>query len=243
MLDESPHILVVDDDQEVLRLTKRFLSQFNFRVTTAGDAREAYKALEEWSIDCVVLDIMLPGEDGFSILKTLRARGHIPVIMLTAMRDDADRIIGLELGADDYVSKPFNPRELLARIRAVLRRVTVFGAPAEVVETPAAVSFDTYRLNMRTRELTTEDGKSISLTDNEFTILSVFIRFHGKILSRDQLADFVHHSENEPLGRRIDLLVSRLRRKIEDDLDNPRIIQTVWRKGYKFSAQISAADL
>lgn len=241
-MNESPHILVVDDDPEVLRLTKRFLSQFNFRVTAATDAREAYEALEKWSIDCVVLDIMLPGEDGYSVLKKLRAQGHTPVIMLTAMRDDADRIVGLELGADDYVSKPFNPRELLARIRAVLRRVTVFGAPSEVVDTSSLVSFDGYVLNLRTRELTTEDGKSISLTDNEFTILSVFIRFHGKILSRDQLADFVHHSENDPLGRRIDLLVSRLRRKIEEDLDNPRIIQTVWRKGYRFCAQISATE-
>ena len=242
-MDESPHILVVDDDPEVLRLTQRFLSQFNFRVTTAADAREAYAALEEWSIDCVVLDIMLPGEDGFSILKSLRTQGHTPVIMLTAMRDDADRIVGLELGADDYISKPFNPRELLARIRAVLRRVTVFGAPSEAVETASVVAFDSYALNLRTRELTTEDGKSISLTDNEFTILSVFVRFHGKIMSRDQLADFVHHSENDPLGRRIDLLVSRLRRKIEEDLDNPRIIQTVWRKGYRFCAQVSTSEI
>ncbi len=151
-------------------------------------------------------------------------------------------IVGLELGADDYVSKPFNPRELMARIRAVLRRVRVFGSPSEAMDPSRVVCFEGYRFNLRARELSTDDGKSISLTDNEYTILSVFIRFHGKTLSRDQLADFVHHSENAPLGRKIDLLVSRLRHKIEADIGNPRIIQTVWRKGYRFSAQVIETD-
>ena len=148
-LEESPHILVVDDDPEVLRLTKRFLGQFNFRVTTAGNATEAYDALAKWSISCVVLDIMLPGEDGHSILKNVRAKSDLPVIMLTAMRDDSDRILGLELGADDYLGKPYNPRELLARIRAILRRAAAFGSPSHQFET-SRVQFANYVLNLRT---------------------------------------------------------------------------------------------
>lgn len=241
-LEESPHILVVDDDPEVLRLTKRFLGQFNYRVTTASDSKEAYAALEAWNIACVVLDVMLPGQDGYSILRKVRSRGQLPVIMLTAMRDDSDRILGLELGADDYLGKPFNPRELLARIRAVLRRVAAFGAPSPTFDT-TTVAFADYVLNLRTHELKTIDGKTISLTAGEFTLLSVLIQHHGKVLSRDQLADFIHHCENDPLGRRIDLLVSRLRRKIEEDQSEPKIIKTVWGKGYRFSEIVTGFDL
>jgi len=241
-LEESPHILIVVDDPQVLKLTGRFLKQFNFRVSTASDAVEAYSALEEWNIDCLVLDIMLPGEDGYSILKKLRQQGNLPIIMLTAMRDDSDRILGLELGADDYLTKPFNPRELMARIKAVLRRVAVFGMPAPEVQNVSAVRFASYVLDFRTQELRTRDGKSLSLSDREYSLLSVLARYPNKVMSRDQLVDFVHHSENDPLGRRIDLLVSRLRRKIEEDADNPRIIQTVWGKGYKFCAPITAVD-
>lgn len=237
-MEESQHILIVDDDPEVLKLTKKFLQQFNFRVTTALDAQGAYSAMNGWSIDCVVLDIMLPGEDGYSILETIRKSSAVPVIMLTAMTDDTDRIVGLELGADDYLGKPFNPRELLARIRAILRRANMVSDRTEQ-NAKETVGFASYILNLRTRELKTADGKSLALTDNEFTLLSVFVQHGGMVMSRDQLADFVHHSENDPLGRRIDLLVSRLRRKIEDDAADPKIIQTVWGKGCRFCSSIA----
>lgn len=241
-MEESPHILVVDDDPEVLKLTKRFLGQFGFRISTASIAKEAYEALDAWNIDCIVLDVMLPGDDGYAILRKVRARGHIPVIMLTAMTDDADRIIGLELGADDYLGKPFNPRELLARIRAILRRVSEFRKTSPEIASRSTVRFASYILNLQTRNLSTGDGRSLSLTDSEFTLLSVFVHHRGKALSRDQLSDFVHHQENTPFGRRIDLLVSRLRRKIESNIDDPNIIQTVWGKGYRFSAVVSSVE-
>ncbi len=224
-----------------MRLTKRFLGQFNLRVTTAGNASEAYDALAKWSVSCVVLDIMLPGEDGHSILRKLRAKSDLPVIMLTAMRDDSDRILGLELGADDYLGKPFNPRELLARIRAILRRVAAFGAPSHAFDT-ANVRFANYVLNFRTHQLKTLDGKTISLTDGEFGLLAVLIQHQGRVLSRDQLSDFIYHSENDPLKRRIDLLVSRLRKKIESNQAEPEIIKTVWGKGYTFSGPASDAN-
>jgi two-component system phosphate regulon response regulator OmpR len=227
-------IVIVDDDARIRDLLRRFLSPEGFDVLLAEDGRALDRILQRETIDLIVLDLMLPGEDGLSICKRLRSTGtKTPVIMLTAKGEDVDRINGLEIGADDYLGKPFNPRELLARIHAVLRR----RPPAEVPGAPAndkeVISFGEFTLDLGVRSLS-KNGQDIPLTTGEFAMLKALARHPRQALSRDKLAQLARGREFEPFDRSLDVQVSRLRKMIEVDPASPKIIQTVWGVGYVF---------
>ncbi|MHA3980184.1 response regulator [Halovulum sp. GXIMD14794] len=230
------HILIVDDELEIQRLTKRFLGQYDLRVSVAGSGDEALRALQEWNIDLVVLDIMLPGMDGFETCRMIRRTSRVPIIMVTAVRDDADRIMGLELGADDYMTKPFNPRELVARIRAVLRRAADRAQGGEVSGT--RVGFDGWALDLERRELRAPDGSLVTLSSGEFSMLQAFIRNPMTPLRREQLCDMVQGREPGAFDRSVDVQVSRLRRKVEADPNHPALIKTIRNVGYQFCAEV-----
>lgn len=231
-------ILIVEDDAEIRILIARYLRNNDFVVAEAGDAKEMDVALRNSRVSLIVLDIMLPGEDGLSICRRIRAASDIPIIILTAQKDDIERIIGLEMGADDYVTKPFNPRELLARIRAVLRRQGLAGATPRTLN--REYFFAGWHLNMRARRLHDPSGASITLTGAEFDLLAVFCERPGRVLSRDQLIDLTQGREAHPSERSIDILVSRLRQKIERDPRDPEIFQTIRSSGYLFSPEVTA---
>ncbi|MGL4206043.1 MAG: response regulator [Aeromonadaceae bacterium] len=233
-----PHILVVDDHADIRDLLKRFLEQHGYRVSCARDGKEMKKLLEHSTIQLIVLDLMLPGEDGLTLCRELRAHSAIPIIMLTAMGEDMDRIIGLEMGADDYLAKPFNPRELLARIKAVLRRSGNHHESEEGHEV-AHYHFERWQLDLTRRELQDEQGVGISLSTAEFELLKVFLERPKRVLSRDQLLDLARGREAQAFDRAIDTLVSRLRRKLERDPKNPELIKTVWGGGYMLAAEVS----
>ncbi len=238
-MSEQPHILVVDDDREIRDLVARYLSAHGLRVRTAADGRQMQKEMSEWSFDLIVLDLMLPGEDGLSLCRRLRAKTNVSVIMLTAMGEETDRIVGLEMGADDYIAKPFNPRELLARIKAVLRRCR---AGQNDTTTPAGSAskhkFANWQLDLKTRELTSPENMLIPLSAGEYDLLAAFVTHPQRILSRDQLLDMARGREAQPFDRSIDVQVSRLRRKIEADPANPVLIKTVRSGGYMFTPDI-----
>lgn len=240
-MSEQPHILVVDDDREIRTLVVRYLSEHGLRARGAGDGREMRKCLDDWSIDLIILDLMLPGEDGLSLCRTLRATSKIPIIMLTAMGEETDRIVGLEMGADDYVAKPFNPRELLARIKAVLRRTDeapVRKRNAEGLEKPDVHIFESWQLDLDSRELTSPQGVLVSLSAGEFELLAAFVTHPRRVLTRDQLLDLARGRQAQPFDRAIDVQVSRLRRKIEHDPAAPILIKTVRSGGYMFTANV-----
>ena len=234
----SPHILVVDDHSEIRDLLKRFLEQHGMRVSCARDGKEMKRLLDEREFDLLVLDLMMPGEDGLTLCRELRVKSRLPIIMLTAMGEETDRIIGLEMGADDYLAKPFNPRELLARIKAVMRRTQ-----AEIQPVPEALTrdlrFDRWLLDINRRELVDEEGVGMSLSTAEFDLLKVFLERPQRVLSRDQLLDLARGREAVAFDRAIDTLVSRLRRKLERDPKNPEIIKTIWGGGYLFAADVT----
>ena len=234
-MEESPHILIVDDDREIRDLLARFLVKHGYRATVAADGREMKRALSDWAIDLIVLDLMLPGEDGLTLCRKLRADSSIPIIMLTAMGEETDRIIGLEMGADDYLPKPFNPRELLARIKAVLRRGNT---PWDRGEGGSRLGFAGWRFDLETRELLSADGVMVQLSGGEFELLAVLATHPQHVLSRDQLLDMARGREAQPFDRSIDVQVSRLRRKIEDDPANPILIKTVRGGGYVFTPKV-----
>ncbi|MDO8605678.1 MAG: response regulator [Phaeospirillum sp.] len=241
-MDANAHILVVDDDREIRDLLARFLARHGLRVTTARDGAEMMKLLDEKRIDLVVLDLMLPGEDGLSLTRRLReARSNIPIVMLTAMGEDTDRIVGLEMGADDYVPKPFNPRELLARIKAVLRRVQSVADGVAAAPHGARLKFQGWSLDLATRDLTSPDGIMVSLSAGEFSLLQVFVEHPRRVLSRDQLLDFARGRSAIPFDRSIDIQVSRLRRRLGDDAKDPQLIKTVRGGGYLFTAEVEKA--
>ncbi len=227
-------ILVVDDDARIRDLLKRYLTQEGLDVLLAEDGRSLNRLLQRETVDLIVLDLMLPGEDGLSICRRLReAKDRTPIIMLTAKSEDIDRIVGLEVGADDYLGKPFNPRELLARIHAVLRRrppPEVPGAPSSEEE---VVRFGPYTLDLGQRQLRKQDT-DLSLTTGEFAMLKALVRHPRQPLSRDKLAQLARGREFEPFDRSLDVQVSRLRKLIEEDPTAPRYIQTVWGVGYVF---------
>jgi two-component system, OmpR family, response regulator len=233
---QSPHVLLVEDDPEIRKLVSQFLQSNGIRIATSADGREMDQTLKDNRIDLLVLDIMLPGEDGLSICRRLRALSNLPVIMLTAKGEDIDRIIGLEIGADDYLTKPFNPRELLARIRAVLRR----GASDSVSESRGVsiLTFDGWRLDPNIRQLHDPDGARVALTGAEFDLLFVFCERPRRVLSRDQLIDLTQGRSAAPFERSIDVLVSRLRQKMEKEPKDPRLIQTIRSGGYMFSPAV-----
>jgi len=235
MESHQPHVLVVDDDREIRDLVSRYLSQHGLRASVAKDGQEMMQALEAARIDLVVLDLMMPGEDGLSLCKRLRGQSTVPVIMLTAMREDIDRIVGLEVGADDYLGKPFNPRELLARIKAVLRRS---GAPAGDPEEAAILVFERWQLDIGARTLTEIGGAEIPRTSGEFDLLRVLVERPQRTLSRDQLLDLTRGRVAGPFDRSIDVMVSRLRRKLDDEPASPRLIKTVRTGGYQWAVPV-----
>ncbi len=236
----KPHILIVDDDSEIRELLSRFLSKHDFRVTTAKDGREMRQAMTDWSFDLLVLDLMMPGEDGLSLCRHVRSESRMPIIMLTAMGEDVDRIIGLEVGADDYMAKPFNPRELAARIKAVLRRSSSSLLSDNVEARPDKVMFAGFQLDPITRTLQ-RDSESIVLTAGEYDLLIAFVDHPRRVLNRDQLLDMARGRAAIPFDRSIDVQVGRLRRKIEPDPKNPILIKTVRGGGYMFTPEVAAA--
>ncbi|MEI6860412.1 MAG: two-component system response regulator OmpR [Shewanella sp.] len=230
---ETSKILVVDDDMRLRALLERYLMEQGYQVRSAANSEQMDRLLERENFHLLVLDLMLPGEDGLSICRRLRQQGKtIPIVMLTAKGDEVDRIIGLELGADDYLPKPFNPRELLARIKAVMRRQSqdVPGAPAQQEE---EITFGEFTLNLATREMH-HNEQAISLTSGEFAVLKILVSHPRESLSRDKLMNLARGRDYSALERSIDVQVSRLRRLIEKDPTNPRYIQTVWGLGYVF---------
>ncbi|BFM18568.1 response regulator [Maricurvus nonylphenolicus] len=232
------HILVVDDHQDIRDLLGSYLSQHGFRVSLANGGEQMRSQLQPGNVDLVVLDIMMPGESGLDLLKELRTHDDLPVIMLTAMSEDADCVLGLEMGADDYVTKPFSPRVLLARIKAVLRR------PKE--ESPIAkpdsdyLRFKGWELDIHQRQLSRHDGVLISLSSAEFTLLKVFLSHPQQVLSRDELLNLTKGRDALPFDRSIDNQISRLRRKIESDPHNPTLIKTIWGGGYMFTEALQS---
>jgi two-component system, OmpR family, response regulator len=238
-MEEQPHILVVDDDREIRDLVARYLSGHGLRVRTAAEGRQMARELADWSFDLVILDLMLPGEDGLSLCRRLRVETEIPVIMLTAMGEDTDRIIGLEMGADDYIAKPFNPRELLARIKAVLRR-TGKAASGLTPDQKAGSKhvFAGWQIDFKTRELFSPDNILIPLSSGEYDLLVAFVTHPQRVLSRDQLLDLARGREAQPFDRAMDVQVSRLRRKIEKDASAPILIKTVRSGGYMFTPDV-----
>jgi two-component system OmpR family response regulator len=239
-MERTFHLLVVDDDPEIRDLLSRFLKKHDFRVDTAADGRQMFERLADGRYDLVVLDLMLPGEDGLSLCRRLRAKSDLPVVMLTAMGEEIDRIVGLEVGADDYIGKPFNPRELLARIRAVLRRVGAAptGVDAGDAEAGVILAFAGWRLDLQRRELRAPGGVLVVLTAGEFDLLAVLADRPGRVLTRDQLLDMTRGREALPFDRSVDVQLSRLRRKIEVDPKNPAFIKTVRGGGYLFAAVV-----
>ena len=227
-------VIVVDDDARIRDLLRRYLTQEGFEVVLAEDGKTLTRLLTRENIDLIVLDLMLPGEDGLSICRRLRAaKDMTPIIMLTAKVEDVDRIVGLEVGADDYLSKPFNPRELLARIHAVLRRRPTLEAPGAPSQATQTVSFGPFEFDLSLRRLT-KAGEALAMTTGEFSMLKALVRHPRQPLSRDKLAHLARGREFEPFDRSLDVQVSRLRKLIEPDATQPRYIQTVWGVGYVF---------
>ena len=234
------HVLVVDDDAETRKLLREYLEKQGYRVTLAADGKALREALGRTRPDLIVLDLMLPGEDGLQLCLDVRARSNVPIVMLTARGEETDRIVGLEMGADDYLAKPFNPRELLARIKSVLRRARSLPGNLE----PDAVktfSFAGWTLEAATRNLTAPDGLVIPLSGAEFKLLRAFLAHPNRVLSRDQLIELMVARDAGPFDRAIDVQVSRLRQRLRDDAREPRIIKTVRGEGYVLAAEVKAA--
>jgi two-component system OmpR family response regulator len=228
-------ILMVDDDPGILDVVSDFLGRHGFTVETAVDAREMERVLARGAVDLVVLDVMLPGEDGLTICRRLAAGGGPPIIMLSAMGGDADRIVGLELGADDYLAKPCNPRELLARVKAVLRRAD---QRADQSAVDAACEFAGWRLDLVRRELRSAQGVVINLSSGEFSLLRAFVERPQRVLTRDQLLDYARGPHSEAFDRAIDVQISRLRRKLDDGDEGQDLIRTIRNEGYMFTPKV-----
>ena len=234
---DSPHILVVDDHRDIREPLARYLKQHDMFVTVADGSAAARQVLRAAAIDLVVLDIMMPGEDGLEFCRHLRATTRIPVILLTALVEDTDRIVGLEVGADDYVTKPFNPRELLARIKSVIRRAHSLPPDREPLAA-GTYRFDRWSLDTGKRDLVDDEGVMTPLSTGEFRLLAVLLERPGMVLSRDQLLDLTRGRHAAPFDRAVDNQVSRLRRKLERDPANPQLIATVWGSGYRFAGKV-----
>ena len=241
MVSATPNILVVEDDRETRALIATYLRANACNVMTATDGREMVRVMADHPIDLLILDVMLPGEDGLSLCRKLRAESQTPIIMLTARGDEIDRIVGLEMGADDYLPKPFNPRELLARINAVLRRRAA--APAISTASGATVlTFLGWRIDLRLRELRNPAGARVAMTSAEFDLLRTFSERPGRVLSRDSLLDLTQGRTAGSFERSIDVLVSRIRRKMESDPQDATMIKTVRSGGYIFTPQVEAVS-
>lgn len=238
-MEPSPHILFVEDDADIRALVADFLTRNGFRVSVARDARELDRLLEVSRADLLILDIMLPKEDGLSLCRRIRATSSVPIIMLTARGSEIDRVVGLEMGADDYLTKPFSTHELLARIRALLRRAGM-ASRAPRLQRPAHLSFAGWRLDLGARRLHSADGTAVPLTGGEFELLATFCEHPQRVLTREQLLDLTRGRAAMPFDRSIDIQVSRLRRKIEDNPKEPLLIQTVRAGGYLFTPEVVA---
>jgi two-component system OmpR family response regulator len=233
-----PHILIIDDDPQIRSLLQEYLTENELRVSAASTGEEMSRILNEAAIDLVVLDLRLGGEDGMAIARSLRDRSAVPIVMLTGVREEADRVMGLELGADDYLTKPFSPRELLARIRTVIRR-TKSAQPGESQDQEIrAYRFGEFELNLRTRRLRRNNGGQIALSNGEFNLLVALVASPERVLSRDQLLEASRVYDNEVYDRAIDIQVLRLRRKIEPDPSQPTFIVTERGAGYLFSSPV-----
>ncbi len=237
-MNDGPHILIVDDHREMRDLVSRALVKDGFRVSSAADGKAMRKVLAGANIDLILLDLMLPGEDGLLLCRVLRAESEIPIIMLTAKGDEVDRVIGLEMGADDYLPKPFGSRELVARIRAVLRR-NRGRATAASQNKPKLYRFERWTFDVDKRELIGGDGVAVPLSTGEFDLLLALVEHPQRTLSRDQLLDLARHRAANTYDRSMDTQVSRLRKKVERDPADPAIIKTVWGGGYIFTPDVS----
>lgn len=237
-MNAGPHILIVDDHREIRELVSRALTRDGFRVSEAGNAATMRSAMADSRIDLVLLDLMLPGEDGLTICRSLRSESDIPIIMLTAKGDEIDRVVGLELGADDYVAKPFGSRELIARIKAVLRRS---GARSghDARQRSQLYRFDRWTLDAASRELADDSGVVVPLSTGEFDLLLVMIERPHRVLNRDQLLDLARGRAAAAFDRSVDTQISRLRKKLEYDPADPKIIKTIWGGGYMFAADVT----
>lgn len=227
--------LIVDDDEEIRDLLSRYLKQHGYEVNAVANGDEMRRALEFGEPDIIILDLMLPGDNGLTLCRDLRARSETPIIMLTARGDEMDRIVGLEMGADDYLPKPFNPRELLARMKVILRRARSM-PKGHVPEQARFISFASWRLDAVERQLISGEGVVVSLSASEYRLLRVFLDYPNRVLSRDQLMDQMHGRQGEAFDRSIDVQVSRLRQRLGDDAREPVLIKTVRQEGYIFTS-------
>jgi two-component system, OmpR family, response regulator len=234
----ADHILVVDDDPEIRHLLKQYLEKNGCQVTAVGDDRGMWMTLERSRIDLIVLDLMLPGTDGLALCRDLRARSKMPVIMLTARGDEMDRVLGLEMGADDYLAKPFSARELLARIKVVLRRARDLPLDS-LADSPEGLAFNGWSLDTRTQHLTSPDGVVVPLSQAEYRLLQTLLTHPNRALTRDQLLELTQGRDARPFDRSIDVLVGRLRRHLDDDAREPELIKTVRGRGYMLAARVT----
>jgi len=236
----APHILVIDDDPDMRDLVVEYLGKNDMRVSARASGREMFELIDSEPIDLVLLDLKLPGEDGLRLARDLRERATLPIVLLTGRNEEADRVMGLELGADDYVTKPFSPRELLARVRAVLRRYRVQATLPERDNARRAFRFSGWELNLRTRRLISADGNPVELSNGEFSLLCAFCRAPQRVLTRDQLLSMSRLHEAEVFDRTIDVQVRRLRDKVERDRANPTLIVTERGAGYRLASDVES---
>lgn len=240
-MDTNSHILVVDDDREIRTLLAEYLDANGFRTLTATNGADMRKVLDETRVDLIVLDLTLPGEDGLTLCRNLRAQSNVPVIMLTARGEPLDRILGLEMGADDYLAKPFEPRELFARIRSVLRR-TLALPPSMMRPEAKTMHFSGWTLDLTARHLLNPEGVVVALSGAEFRMLKVFLEHPNRILNRDQLLELTQGREADPFDRSVDIQISRLRQKLGDDARTPTIIKTIRNEGYVLATAVTSED-
>ena len=236
---DTPHLLLVDDERSIREPLATYLGKQGFRVTQAGDAESARTRMAAYAIDLVVLDIMMPGEDGLSLCRHIRETSQIPVILLTAKSEETDRIVGLEMGADDYVVKPFSPRELATRAKVILRRAAAGGTRQHAPES-GSYAFGGWVLKTGERALIDREGVSVPLSTGEYNLLLALVLRPRQVLTRDQLLDLTQGREASPSERSVDILVSRLRRKLERDPKDPELLQTIRSSGYLFSPEVSS---
>jgi two-component system, OmpR family, response regulator len=237
IMTDTAHILVVDDQKEICEVVQEYLSGEGYRVSVAHDGQGMRRAMQQSHVDLVILDLMLPGEDGLTLARSLRDESGVGIIILTGRGETVDRIIGLEMGADDYLPKPFHLRELLARVKSVLRRVQSRGS-AKPAHARSKAKFAGWNLDLLTRELMSPKGDEVRLTTGEFDLLAAFVNHPNQVLSRDRLLDLARNREAGPFDRTIDVQVGRLRRKLEEDPERPTMIKTVRGTGYIFTPQV-----
>lgn len=244
-METTDHILVVDDDRDIRELVVDYLLKSGYRATGAANGKEMRAVLDKQAVNLVVLDIMMPGDDGLTLCRQLRSGQHkdLPILMLTARHDDMDRILGLEMGADDYVVKPFVARELLARIKAILRRFRTLPPNLQVTEAGRIIAFGDWQLDTSARHLLDATGTIVALSGAEYRLLRVFVDHPQRVLTRDQLLNFTQGRDAELFERSIDLLVSRVRQRLNEDVRSPRYIKTVRSEGYVFSMPVSILEV